>query len=225
MSMQPSPNLSAVLFDLDGTLLDTAPDMIAVLDQLLTEESRDLIDYDYGRAHVSNGSLGLIDIAFGELEEAHRLSLRDRYLALYENHLAIRTTPFEGMDTVLEHLEQADISWGVVTNKPGYLSEPLLDTLGLLSRCACVVSGDTLPERKPHPRPLLHAAALIGVEPANAIYVGDADRDITAGRAAGMTTVGATYGFIMPDDDPASWQADHYIDSPLELLGLIEQYA
>jgi len=218
------PNLSAVLFDLDGTLLDTAPDMIAVLDRLLTEESRAPIDYDYGRAHVSNGSLGLIDMAFGELEEAHRLSLRDRYLALYEKHLAIRTAPFEGMDTVLEHLEQANINWGIVTNKPGYLTEPLLDSLGLLSRCACVVSGDTLPERKPHPRPLLHAAELIGIDPVHAMYVGDANRDITAGRAAGMMTVAATYGFIMPDDDPASWQADHYIDSPVELLSLVNRY-
>jgi N-acetyl-D-muramate 6-phosphate phosphatase len=223
--MKPMSHLSAVLFDLDGTLLDTAPDMIAVLDQLMIEESREPLDYEYGRAHVSNGSLGLIDIAFGKLEEAHRLSLRDRYLDLYEQHLATRTTPFDGMDTVLEHLEQENIPWGVVTNKPGYLTEPLLETLELLSRCACVVSGDTLPERKPHPRPLLHAADLIGIEPSQAIYVGDANRDIEAGRAAGMTTVAATYGFIMPNDDPANWHADHYIDAPLELLSLVNQYA
>jgi 2-phosphoglycolate phosphatase len=218
-------HLSAVLFDLDGTLLDTAPDMIAVLDQLMIEESREPLDYEYGRAHVSNGSLGLVDIAFGKLEEAHRLSLRDRYLDLYEQHLATRTTPFEGMDTVLEHLEQKNIPWGVVTNKPGYLTEPLLESLELLSRCACVVSGDTLPERKPHPRPLLYAADLIGIEPSQAIYVGDANRDIEAGRAAGMTTVAATYGFIMPDDDPTNWHADHYIDAPMELLSLVNQYA
>jgi 2-phosphoglycolate phosphatase len=218
-------HLSAVLFDLDGTLLDTAPDMIAVLDQLMIEESREPLDYEYGRAHVSNGSLGLVDIAFGKLDEAHRLSLRDRYLDLYEQHLATRTTPFEGMDTVLEHLEQKNIPWGVVTNKPGYLTEPLLESLELLSRCACVVSGDTLPERKPHPRPLLYAADLIGIEPSQAIYVGDANRDIEAGRAAGMTTVAATYGFIMPDDDPTNWHADHYIDAPMELLSLVNQYA
>ena len=223
--MDSTPRLSAVLFDLDGTLLDTAPDMIAVLDQLLAEESREPLDYDTGRAHVSNGAFGLIDLAFGALEEAHRLSLRERYLELYEHHLATRTAPFEGIDTVLEHLEQAHIHWGVVTNKPGYLTEPLLDTLGLLSRCACVVSGDTLPERKPHPRPLLHAAELIGIKPAQAMYVGDASRDMQAGRAAGMMTVAATYGFIMPDDDPTAWQADHCIDSPVELLILVDQYA
>ncbi len=223
--MSPTPQLSAVLFDLDGTLLDTAPDMVAALDLLLEEESREALDYDFVRAHVSNGALGLIKAAFGELEEAHRLSLRDRYLLLYEKHLVTRTAPFEGMDTVLEHLEQTNIHWGVVTNKPGYLTEPLLDTLGLLSRSACVVSGDTLPERKPHPGPLLHAAELLDIAPAQAMYVGDASRDIEAGRAAGMMTVAATYGFIMPDDDPAAWQADHNIDSPAELLTLVERYS
>jgi len=223
--MDPASRLSAVLFDLDGTLLDTAPDMLAALDQLLAEESREPLEYDFGRAHVSNGALGLIDVAFGKLGQAHRLSLRDRYLVLYEHHLAKRTVPFEGMDTVLEHLEQAHIRWGIVTNKPTHLTEPLLDALGLLSRCGCVVSGDTLPERKPHPQPLLHAAELIGVEPAQAMYVGDADRDIQAGRAAGMMTVAAAYGFIMPGDDPAAWQADHCIDSPVELLTLVDRYA
>ncbi len=222
--MAPKSSLAAVLFDLDGTLLDTAPDMVAVLNRLLTEESCSPIDYDFARAHVSNGALGLIDIAFGTLEEAHRLSLRDRYLVLYANHLATDTTPFAGMDAVLAHLEQAGIHWGVVTNKPGYLTEPLLDALGLRTRCACVVSGDTLPERKPNPRPLLHAAALIGINPAEAIYVGDADRDITAGRAAGMTTVAAAYGFIMPQDDPAAWQADFMIMEPTELLDIVNRY-
>ena len=129
------------------------------------------------------------------------------------------------LDAVLEHLEQANIQWGVVTNKPAHLTEPLLDTLGLMSRCACVVSGDTLAERKPHPRPLLHAAEIIGTGPAQAMYVGDASRDIEAGRAAGMMTVAAAYGFIMPGDDPAAWQADHCIDNPLELIALVERYA
>jgi len=223
--MAPASRLSGVLFDLDGTLLDTAPDMLAALDQLLAEELREPLEYDYGRAHVSNGAFGLIDVAFGELGQAHRLSLRDRYLVLYENHLAKRTVPFEGMDTVLEYLEQTHIPWGIVTNKPGHLTEPLLDTLGLLARCGCVVSGDTLAERKPHPRPLLHAAELIGIEPAQTMYVGDADRDIQAGRAAGMMTVAAAYGFIIPGDDPAAWQADHCIDSPVELLTLVDRYA
>lgn len=223
--MSPVTRLSAVLFDLDGTLLDTAPDMVAVLDLLLAEESREPIEYELGRAHVSNGALGLIDIAFSNLDEAHRLSLRDRYLELYAKHLVKRTAPFDGMDAVLEHLEQANIQWGVVTNKPAHLTEPLLDTLGLMSRCACVVSGDTLAERKPHPRPLLHAAEIIGTGPAQAMYVGDASRDIEAGRAAGMMTVAAAYGFIMPGDDPAAWQADHCIDNPLELIALVERYA
>jgi len=220
-----SPKLAAVLFDLDGTLLDTAPDMVAVLNTLLEEEDLPPIDYDYARAHVSNGALGLIDIAFEDIEEAHRLSLRDRYLGMYEENLAEETHLFYGMDEVLEHLEDNEILWGVVTNKPGYLTEPLLDALGLLSRCACVVSGDTLTERKPHPLPLLHAAELMGIDPAHAIYVGDASRDIEAGRAAEMKTVAAHYGFIMPNDDPASWLADYNIHEANELLDIINQHA
>jgi len=223
--MKSGRRLHAVLFDLDGTLLDTAPDMIAALDRLLTEESRQPLDYEIARAHVSNGSLGLIDRAFGKLEQAHRMSLRDRYLDLYEQHLANSTVPFEGMDTVLEHIERIGIPWGIVTNKPGFLTDPLIDSLELLSRCTCVVSGDTLPERKPHPKPLLHAAQLIDVEPVNTMYVGDANRDIKAGRAAGMMTVAAAYGFIVPGDDPSGWQADYCIDEPTELLGLINRHA
>jgi len=212
----------AVLFDLDGTLLDTAPDMVAALDELLAEAGRASIDYSLARAHVSKGALGLIDLAFGNIEEAHRVSLRERYLCLYESRVARATTLFAGMEDVLTYIERAGLHWGVVTNKPGFLTEPLLEALGLLARSSATVSGDTLPERKPHPRPLLHAAEQIGVAPAAALYVGDDTRDIAAGNAAGMTTVAAAYGFIPPGDDPARWPADHRIEHPGDLLAILQ---
>lgn len=211
----------AVLFDLDGTLLDTAPDMVGALAELLDAEGRAPVHYARARAHVSRGALGLIDMAFGALEEAHRMSLRDRYLEVYERRLAVASALFDGMADVLRHLERENISWGVVTNKPGYLAEPLLDTLGLLARSSTLVSGDTLAERKPHPQPLLHAAKLSGVAPADSMYVGDDERDITAGNAAGMTTVAALYGFIPPDENPLDWPADHRIERPLDLLSIL----
>ncbi|MFW2403755.1 MAG: HAD-IA family hydrolase [Gammaproteobacteria bacterium] len=211
----------AVLFDLDGTLLDTAPDMVAALDRLLETEGRDPVDYALARAHVSKGALGLIDMAFGQIDEAHRMSLRDRYLDTYAQSLAVASSLFDGMAEVLDYIERNDMHWGVVTNKPGYLAEPLLAELGLLPRSATTISGDTLPERKPHPRPLLYAAEQISVAPGEAIYVGDDTRDIVAGNAAGMTTVAALYGFILPGENPNDWPADHRIEQPGDLLAIL----
>lgn len=212
----------AVLFDLDGTLLDTAPDMVAALDELLGESGRAPVDYARARAHVSKGALGLIDMAFGRIEEAHRMSLRDRYIRLYEQRLAEATILFDGMAEVLDRIEARGMHWGVVTNKPAFLTEPLLDALGLLSRSAATVSGDTLPQKKPHPRPLLHAVESIGVDATRAMYVGDDTRDIAAGNAAGMTTVAALYGFIPPSDDPQGWPADYRITHPGDLLFILD---
>ena len=211
----------AILFDLDGTLLDTAPDMVAALNRLLRESGEGPVDYELARAHVSKGALGLIDLGFGQLKEARRMSLRDRYLEVYRGQLAQESRLFDGMEEVLQHIEGNGLVWGIVTNKPGFLTDPLLDELSLLGRSAVTISGDTLPERKPHPQPLLHAAAQIGVAPAHSIYVGDDARDIQAGNAAGMTTVTALYGFITPDDDPADWPADHQIERPGDLLTII----
>lgn len=219
--MSEGTTYKAVLFDLDGTLLDTAPDMVAALDVLLAESGREAVDYEFARAHVSKGALGLIDMAFGDIDEAHRMSLRDRYLELYAQSLAVASGLFNGMAEVLDYIETAGMHWGVVTNKPGFLTEPLLDALGLLARSATTISGDTLPERKPHPRPLLHAAEQIGITPGEAMYVGDDTRDIVAGNAAGMTTVAALYGFILPGEDPLGWPADHRIEHPGDLLAIL----
>lgn len=221
MTGRATTRTAAVLFDLDGTLLDTAPDMVPALNDLRREQGRDPLDYAAARAFVSNGALGLLGLAFADAEGEERQRLHRRYLELYTARLARQTALFPGMAEVLHRLEQAAIPWGVVTNKPARLTEPLLDELGLRSRCACVVSGDTLAERKPHPGPLLHALALISASAPDAIYVGDAERDIVAGRAAGMRTVAATYGYIPPGQDPAGWGAHHHIARPSDLLDLL----
>lgn len=213
---------SAVLFDLDGTLLDTAPDMVPALNELLAEESRAPLAYVGARSQVSNGVPGLLRLAFGALAEEPHERLRTRYLQLYGRRLAEETRLFAGMAQVLQWLEARQIPWGVVTNKPAALTEPLLEQLDLHARCACVVSGDTVARRKPDPLPLVHALDIIGVPPSTAIYVGDAARDITAGRAAGMRTVAALYGYIPAGEDPQAWGADHDIRHPLELLELLD---
>ena len=223
-------SLQAVLFDLDGTLIDTAPDMVGALNDLRAEQSLAPIDYAVARAHVSHGAFGLVDIAFGKIDAAKRLRLRDRFLEIYAGRVATATTLFDGMETVLNQVEADGLAWGVVTNKPGNLTEPLLAALGLLSRCACVVSGDTVAKRKPHPEPLLHAMRQINAklkpgDGAQLMYVGDADRDIQAGKAAGMITVAATYGYIPPDDDPLHWNADHLIEHPPQLLDILSDIA
>jgi phosphoglycolate phosphatase len=212
-------NISGVIFDLDGTLLDTAPDMVGALNALRIQENLDPLPYPMVRPHVSNGALALLRLAFPDYDEHQISGLHKRYLAIYSEHLSVETAPFPGIDTLLQDLERAGLSWGIVTNKPTALTEPLLAAQGLLHRCACVVSGDTLPQRKPHPAPLLHALQQLGLKPDVAMYIGDAPRDIEAGKAAGMTTVAATYGYIQPDDDPLAWGADIYIDSPAELMG------
>lgn len=211
----------ALLFDLDGTLLDTAPDMVACLHELQDEEQQAPLPYLQARAHVSHGSLGLLRVAFGELADAERERLQRRFLAMYASRLMVKTALFEGMTEVLAAVERARIPWGIVTNKPGYLTEPLLQQLNLRSRCACVVSGDTIAQRKPHPQPLLHAVSLIPALAKRAIYVGDAERDIVAGKAAGMRTVAALYGYIPANEDPAGWGADHHISDPAGLFDIL----
>jgi phosphoglycolate phosphatase len=157
-------------------------------------------------------------MGFPEATGAEFECLRLRFLELYSQNLAHRTELFPGIEPVLDELERLGLPWGVVTNKPGWLTDPLLSSLGLDRRASCVVSGDTVAERKPHPLPLLHAAALVGVAPEHCVYVGDAERDIQAGRAAGMTTVVAAYGYISADEDPAAWQPTGIVTDPGELL-------
>lgn len=213
----------AVLFDLDGTLLDTAPDMAAALNALRLLEGLEPMPFAVIRPHVSHGAARLIEIGFGCRAGERFESLRRRFLDLYSRDLARLTRVFPGLDPVLEALERLGVAWGIVTNKPAWLTEPLVAAVGLRGRAACVVSGDTLARRKPHPDPLLHAAGLVRRQPAECVYVGDAERDVQAGRAAGMRTVAAGFGYLSSEDDPAAWQADTVVNRPEELhvcLGL-----
>lgn len=212
----------ALLLDLDGTLLDTAPDMGGALNRLRAEHGLEPLPAARIRPVVSHGAMRLVALGFPGAAGAEFERLRLRFLDLYAAHLAEGTRLFPGIARVLESLEARDTPWGIVTNKPAWLTAPLLEALGLARRAACAVSGDTVAERKPHPLPLLHAAGLIGIAAERCVYVGDAERDIQAGRAAGMTTVVAAYGYLSAEDEPSRWQPDGIVESPDELLAWVD---
>jgi phosphoglycolate phosphatase len=207
-----------VLLDLDGTLLDTAPDMAHALNRLRAAEGLEVLPFDRIRPLVSHGAPRLIRFAFDDPEPARYDELRLRFLDFYRGAIAVHTRVFAGFEDVLVAIERAGMRWGIVTNKPGWLTMPLLEQLGLAARSGCVVSGDTLTERKPHPMPLLHAASLLGVEPRQCVYLGDAERDVQAARNAGMIPLVAGFGYLNDDEDPATWQPDAVIGRPDELL-------
>jgi phosphoglycolate phosphatase len=214
---------SSVLFDLDGTLLDTAPDLAHALNRVRAEEGLEALSYDRIRPQVSNGARALVLLGFGGDERHPRFEIRrQRLLAVYRDNLCHETRLFAGMELVLTTIERSGGRWGVVTNKPGWLTEPLLAQLGLLDRAACVVSGDTVNRRKPHPDPLLHAAQLAATAPADCVYVGDARRDAEAARAAGMGMLAAAFGYIEATEDPAEWGADAVVATPAQILDWIE---
>ncbi len=210
--------LRGVLFDLDGTLLDTAQDMAAALNRLRIAEGLEALPFAQVRPHVSHGAPRLLRLAFGEPDADRHESLRGRFLDYYRAALAVHTRLFDGFEAVLAAIEGAGLRWGIVTNKPGWLAEPLVAELGLDARCACLVAGDTLAERKPHPLPLLHAAKLLGLEPRECVYVGDAERDVQAARNAGMIALVAGFGYLGEGEDPAAWQAEAVFARPGELL-------
>ena len=213
---------SALLFDLDGTLADTAPDLAAALNAVLRAEGRSALPLEVIRPHVSHGAPRLVRLGFGaEIPEDEFERLRTQLLHAYAGAVCEETRLFEGMEEVLRHLESAGIPWGIVTNKPGWLTEPLLEAMGMMPRVRSVVSGDTLQRRKPHPDPLLLAASQMGVEPQHCVYAGDAQRDIDAGHAAGMYTVAVTWGYIPEEEEPGRWGAHRLIRQPGGLLEIM----
>lgn len=215
-----------VLFDLDGTLADTAPDLADTLNQLLLEQGRTPLAFDMIRPTVSHGSVFMLNMAFGIGEAEPGFSeLRSRFLEIYAGLLTNKTRLFQGIDTLLDRIETSGRSWGIVTNKPGKLTQPLLQSLGIHHRARCIVSGDTLAYSKPHPAPMLHACRLLSCEPENTLYVGDAHRDVQAGQNTGMYTLVARYGYIGPDDQPESWGADGLVNDPGEIMEWIENFA
>lgn len=210
----------SVLFDLDGTLVDTAPDMGHALNTLLGEHGREPLTAEAIRPWVSHGSRGLIFLAFGEAPGSARFeAYKTRFLSLYEARICVGSRLFAGMEGVLAALEARHLPWGIVTNKPHYLTLALLDALRLNERAACVVSGDSIAQRKPHPAPLLHACRLLDRRPETSLYIGDAQRDIEAGRQAGMATLVALFGYLNELDDPAQWGATGMVAEPGEIIG------
>lgn len=207
-----------VLFDLDGTLLDSAPDMVEAINILRREHGEFDMPHDLLRPHVSKGARAMIGASFGHLDQDAREALVKPFLDAYERILGQYCVLFDGIAEMLDALEADGVRWGIVTNKPEYLAKQLMPILGWSERCAVLIGGDSLPERKPHPLPLLHSAELIGVAPEQCVYVGDDERDIVAARAAGMPSIVALWGYRLPGVDPMDWQGDVMIELPHALL-------
>jgi phosphoglycolate phosphatase len=211
-----------VLFDLDGTFADTAPDMRNALNRVLAQHQLPPLPLEAVRPHVSNGARGMVRAGFNLLpEDDGYVPLRDAFLVEYERALCLESRWFDGMHELVETLEQRDIAWGIVTNKATRYTHPLLNALDVTTRAACVVCGDTCARAKPHPDSLLHAANLIGIEPAQCLYVGDDLRDIQAANAAGMRGVVAMYGYLGVDPRPRAWPAAAFVDAPAQIATLL----
>lgn len=207
----------AALFDLDGTLLDSAPDMLAAANAMRAARGRGPMPLEALRAHVSKGARAMLGAAFADVDAGERETWVPEFLDTYERELGRHGAPFPGVETMLAALEAAGRPWGIVTNKPEYLARKLMPLLGWETRCAVLIGGDTLAARKPDPLPLTVAAQRIGVAPGACAYVGDDERDILAARAAGMPSVVALWGYRLELDDPIAWQGDVLVDDPAAL--------
>ena len=211
-----------VFFDLDGTLADTAPDLVAATNKLLLARNLDPKPYEFLRPYASAGARGLLEGAFGiGADHPDFIGLRDEFFFNYENALLVNSKLFEDIDHLLDLMDQAKLPWGIVTNKSQRFTNPLVELMGLNQRSISTVSGDTTPHSKPHPEPILHAAKLANIDPTKSLYVGDDIRDVIAGKAAGMKTVAAAYGYCGCKEPPEAWGADYLINTPLELVEII----
>ena len=209
---------AGALFDLDGTLLDSAPDMLATVNRMRASRDRPPLALSDIRPVVSRGARAMASVAFSELDAEGVAALVPEFLAIYAEELGRHSVLFDGVEPMLEALEAAGTPWGIVTNKPEYLAARILPQFGWQDRCAVLIGGDTLAQRKPHPLPLLHAAEAIGIAPSACVYVGDDARDIIAARAAGMPSVVALWGYRLDDDDPVAWQGDVMLDAAQALV-------
>lgn len=211
-----------VFFDLDGTLADTAPDLVAAANLLRITRGLAPLPYEVLRPTASAGARGLIQGAFGyDNQHPQFEELRDEFLTNYEKNICVHSKLFEGMDDLLQELEKEQVLWGIVTNKVERFTHPLLKLMSLHERSAAIVGGDTTPHSKPHPAPILKAAEICNINPAQCLYVGDDLRDIEAGRAAGMKTVAAAYGYCGCDEPVNAWGADYIIEHPSELRSIV----
>jgi phosphoglycolate phosphatase len=214
--------LQSVLFDLDGTLADTAPDLGYALNQQRLARGMPELSIDELRSHASSGARGLLQVGFGiHPDNAGYPELRDEFLDLYEKNISRNSTLFAGVPDLLDAIDARGMTWGIVTNKAERFTFPLLRALRLLDRCACIICGDTTPFAKPHPAPLIEAMSRIGTTATRCIYVGDDERDVQAGHAAGMSVVVARYGYLGTGRPPEEWGADVFVDSPAGLLPIL----
>ena len=217
-------DIQAVLFDLDGTLIDSAPDLGAAADEMRTDRGMASIPLERYRPMAGAGARGMLGVAFDITPDAMEfLTLREEFFVKYENRMLSNTLAFDGVPELIAALTFGGIPWGVVTNKSARFTGPLTGAMPLFATAGAVISGDTTPFSKPHPEPLFEAARRLGVDPAACVYVGDDERDIVAGRAAGMWTVAATYGYMGAQADVTLWQADATISFPMALLALLQR--
>ena len=214
--------IQAVLFDLDGTLVDTAPDLGYALNLQRARHGLTPLDNTSIRPQASHGARGLLGVGFGLLPDDPQFApMREEFLQLYAENICHLSRPFPGILDLLAELEARQLKWGVVTNKPARFTEPLMSILDLAERAACIVSGDTCAQPKPHPAPMLIAADLCGVTPAQCLYLGDAERDIQAARAANMPALVAAWGYLDTSDQPHTWGAHGQIHHPLDTLNYL----
>ena len=216
--------VKAVLFDLDGTLIDSAPDLGAAADKMRLDRGLSSLPFAKYRPMAGAGARGMIGVAF-EMgpEHADFPVMREEFFTNYENCMTNATYAFDGVQELIASLRALTLPWGVVTNKSSRFTEPLTSAMPIFSSAQTIISGDTTPHAKPHPAPLLEAARRLAIDPAHCLYVGDDERDIVAGHAAGMLTVAATYGYLGKVNDPSSWGAHAVINSPLGLLQLLKK--
>ncbi len=215
-------NITAVLFDLDGTLIDSAPDLGAAADQMRVDRGLPSLAMDKYRSMAGAGARGMLGVAFGMgADDPAYDTMREEFFVNYERRMTLNTVVFDGVEEMIRQVEQRKMLWGVVTNKSSRFTDPLTKAMPLFETARTVVSGDTTAHAKPHPAPLLEAARRLGVDPAHCLYVGDDERDVVAGLAAGMQTVAATYGYLGSAMDTSTWGAHAEINSPLALLQLL----
>ena len=217
-------DIRAVLFDLDGTLIDSAPDLGAAADKMRIDRGLPSLPYELYRPLAGAGARGMLKVAF-DMTPEHQdfMAMREEFFANYEAAMTVRTYVFDGVQDLIASLQAQSLAWGVVTNKMARFTDPLVQAMPLFESAAAIVSGDTTPHPKPHPEPLFEAARRLALPPEACLYVGDDERDIAAGRAAGMPTVAATYGYLGEKTDVSTWGADISIDSPNKLLQLLAE--